>query len=74
MRDQGDEMVAVGRYDVLLDKSDDDKRVAEVAFLVQDDFQGRGDRLTPAPAPHGLCHGFRASPSSRPSCSTKTGR
>jgi acetyl coenzyme A synthetase (ADP forming)-like protein len=39
---QDDEMVAVGRYDVLLDKSEGDKRVAEVAFLVQDDFQGRG--------------------------------
>ena len=37
-----DEMVAVGRYDVLLDKSDDENRIAEVAFLVQDDFQGRG--------------------------------
>ena len=39
---QGDDMVAVGRYDVLLDKSEGDKRVAEVAFLVQDNFQGRG--------------------------------
>jgi acyl-CoA synthetase (NDP forming)/ribosomal protein S18 acetylase RimI-like enzyme len=33
---RGDDMVAVGRYDAL------DDREAEVAFLVQDDYQGRG--------------------------------
>ncbi len=38
----GDEMVAVGRYDVLDEQSDDDNKVAEVAFLVEDAFQGRG--------------------------------
>lgn len=37
-----DEMVAVGRYDVLPEASREDGRVAEVAFLVQDSFQGRG--------------------------------
>ncbi len=38
----GEEMVAVGRYDVLADRTTDGGRVAEVAFLVQDDYQGRG--------------------------------
>lgn len=37
-----DEMVAVGRYDVLPEAGGEDGRVAEVAFLVQDSFQGRG--------------------------------
>ena len=37
-----DDMVAVGRYDVLPAKSDEKRKVAEVAFLVEDDFQGRG--------------------------------
>ena len=37
-----DHMVAVGRYDVLPERSDEDHKVAEVAFLVQDDYQGRG--------------------------------
>jgi len=36
------EMVAVGRYDVISEQTTDSRRVAEVAFLVQDDFQGRG--------------------------------
>ena len=38
----GDEMVAVGRYDVLVEQSDGDNKIAEVAFLVEDAFQGRG--------------------------------
>ncbi len=39
----GDDMVAVGRYDVLPGQTArDGGRVAEVAFLVQDDRQGRG--------------------------------
>lgn len=39
----GDDMVAVGRYDVIPGKkTGDGGRVAEVAFLVQDDMQGRG--------------------------------
>jgi acyl-CoA synthetase (NDP forming)/GNAT superfamily N-acetyltransferase len=39
----GEEMVAVGRYDVSSGKTaPDGGRVAEVAFLVQDDHQGRG--------------------------------
>ncbi|NND02740.1 MAG: GNAT family N-acetyltransferase [Acidimicrobiia bacterium] len=39
----GDDMVAVGRYDVIPGKAArDGGRVAEVAFLVQDDHQGRG--------------------------------
>ena len=38
----GDEMVAVGRYDVMPEESDGDQLVAEVAFLVEDAFQGRG--------------------------------
>jgi acetate---CoA ligase (ADP-forming) len=39
----GDEMVAVGRYDVIPgEAAPDGGRVAEVAFLVQDDYQGRG--------------------------------
>lgn len=38
----GDDMIAVGRYDVLHDKSTDDHTVAEVAFLVEDAWQGRG--------------------------------
>lgn len=39
----GDDMVAVGRYDALPGKTArDGGRVAEVAFLVQDDRQGRG--------------------------------
>jgi len=37
-----EEMVAVGRYDVLPECSVDDLKIAEVAFLVRDDFQGRG--------------------------------
>ncbi len=38
----GEKMVAVGRYDVLNDKSTEDTKVAEVAFLVEDAYQGRG--------------------------------
>ena len=39
----GDNMVAVGRYDVLDGRTaPDGGKVAEVAFLVQDDYQGRG--------------------------------
>ncbi len=39
----GDDMVAVGRYDVLAGQvARDGGRIAEVAFLVQDDQQGRG--------------------------------
>ena len=39
----GDDMVAVGRYDVLADRvAPDGGRIAEVAFLVQDDQHGRG--------------------------------
>ncbi len=38
----GDEMVAVGRYDVLPERSTEDYKVAEVAFLVEDAWQGRG--------------------------------
>lgn len=38
-----DKMVAVGRYDVLPGKTaGDGGKVAEVSFLVQDDYQGRG--------------------------------
>jgi acetyl coenzyme A synthetase (ADP forming)-like protein len=37
-----DDMIGVGRYDVIDAKSNGDIRVAEVAFLVQDDYQGRG--------------------------------
>jgi len=36
------EIIAVGRYDVIPEKIDDATRLAEVAFLVRDDFQGRG--------------------------------
>ena len=36
------EMVAVGRYDVLPEDGPDDETAAEVAFLVEDAFQGRG--------------------------------
>jgi acetyl coenzyme A synthetase (ADP forming)-like protein len=38
----GDEMVAVGRYDVLDERSTEDTKVAEVAFLVEDAYQGLG--------------------------------
>jgi len=39
----GDDMVAVGRYDVIPEKeAADGGKVAEVAFLVQDTHQGRG--------------------------------
>jgi acetate---CoA ligase (ADP-forming) len=38
----GDEMIAVGRYDVIPGETANGGRVAEVAFLVQDDYQGRG--------------------------------
>lgn len=39
----GDDMIAVGRYDVMPEKvAADGGRVAEVAFLVQDDHQNRG--------------------------------
>ncbi len=43
----GDDMVAVGRFDVLSDDSDSDHKVAEIALLVEDDFQncGLGSRL-----------------------------
>ena len=38
-----DKMVAVGRYDTAPPEEEDgDRRMAEVAFLVEDDFQGRG--------------------------------
>lgn len=37
-----EEMVGVGRYDVLSNPCEDCHKVAEVAFLVRDDFQGRG--------------------------------
>ncbi len=37
-----DEMVAVGRYDVLAEDGRGDETTAEVAFLVEDAFQGRG--------------------------------
>jgi len=37
-----DEMVAVGRYDVMPTPDRAEGRIAEVAFLVQDSFQGRG--------------------------------
>lgn len=37
-----DEMVAVARFDVIPGRVRDAGRVAEVAFLVEDDFQGRG--------------------------------
>ncbi|HEY5579126.1 MAG TPA: GNAT family N-acetyltransferase, partial [Acidimicrobiia bacterium] len=36
----GEEMIAVGRYDLL--ETENGRRVAEVAFLVEDRFQGRG--------------------------------
>jgi acetyl coenzyme A synthetase (ADP forming)-like protein len=36
------EMVAVGRYDVFTEKTTEEGKVAEVAFLVEDAFQGRG--------------------------------
>ncbi len=40
---EGEDMVAVGRYDVLVGhEASDGGKVAEIAFLVQDDFQGRG--------------------------------
>ena len=38
----GDDMIAVGRYDVLPDESDEEHKVAEIALLVEDDFQGVG--------------------------------
>jgi acyl-CoA synthetase (NDP forming)/GNAT superfamily N-acetyltransferase len=38
----GDRMVAVGRYDVTSARESDGGRVAEVAFLVEDRYQGRG--------------------------------
>ncbi len=38
----GDHMVAVGRYDVLTEQTTEDGKVAEVAFLVEDAYQGRG--------------------------------
>lgn len=38
----GDRMVAVGRYDVRPERAADGGRVAEVAFLVEDKYQGRG--------------------------------
>lgn len=39
----GDKMVAVGRYDVLdAYRAADGGKIAEVAFLVEDDYQGRG--------------------------------
>lgn len=38
----GDEMVAVGRYDVMPEQTTADFKVAEVAFLVEDAWQGRG--------------------------------
>lgn len=38
----GDRMVAVGRYDVTSGRQSDGGRVAEVAFLVEDRYQGRG--------------------------------
>jgi len=37
-----DEIIGVGRYDVLDDDTDEPGRAAEVAFLVEDAFQGRG--------------------------------
>jgi acetyltransferase len=37
-----DEMVAVGRYDVVPERCDDRQKVAEIALLVEDDFQGLG--------------------------------
>lgn len=37
-----DEMVAVGRYDVIPGRTHGAARIAEIAFLVEDDFQGRG--------------------------------
>ncbi|MGF1665312.1 MAG: GNAT family N-acetyltransferase [Acidimicrobiia bacterium] len=38
----GEQMVAVGRYDVTAGKMRDGGRVAEVAFLVEDAYQGHG--------------------------------
>ena len=38
----GEQMVAVGRYDVTAGKLRDGGRVAEVAFLVEDAYQGHG--------------------------------
>lgn len=38
----GDRMVAVGRYDISVGKQHDGGRVAEVAFLVEDAYQGQG--------------------------------
>ena len=38
----GDRMVAVGRYDVTQDEAGGGSRTAEVAFLVEDAYQGRG--------------------------------
>lgn len=38
----GEDMVAVGRYDVVSEEGPEGGRVAEVAFLVQDSFQGKG--------------------------------
>jgi acyl-CoA synthetase (NDP forming)/RimJ/RimL family protein N-acetyltransferase len=38
----GDRMVAVGRYDVTNPGEETSSRVAEVAFLVEDSYQGRG--------------------------------
>ncbi len=37
-----EEIVAVGRYDVIPERTGDEVKLAEVAFLVRDDFQGRG--------------------------------
>jgi acetate---CoA ligase (ADP-forming) len=36
------EIIAVGRYDVGVDEKDKGERVAEVAFLVEDAYQGQG--------------------------------
>jgi GNAT superfamily N-acetyltransferase len=38
----GDDMIAVGRYDVLPDESDEEHKVAEIALLVEDAFQRVG--------------------------------
>lgn len=37
-----DDMVAVGRFDVLPEESDENQKVAEIALLVEDGFQGQG--------------------------------
>jgi ribosomal protein S18 acetylase RimI-like enzyme len=39
---QGGEMVGVARYDVIPGATHKSERIAELALLVQDDFQGRG--------------------------------